>query len=96
MKIKRIDLKEYGPVINNEQVGASIYDTITSALKDHDIVELDVAGIRFITTFCANQIFGNLFTLLGSDYYTRIIRINASDSFASSVDFAIDRLRDKK
>lgn len=87
---KRISIDKYGPVVNREQAGEEILTFISSALLQEDVLEIEVGAIRFITTFCAKQVFGKLYKDLGSkEYYRRLIFINPTDGFLSSINLAL-------
>lgn len=89
---KRVSIEKYGPVVNREQAGEEILEIISSALSDVDVLEIEVGTIRFITTFCAKQVFGKLYKELGpEEYYRRLILINPTDGFMSSINLALEK-----
>lgn len=78
--MKTIDLTEYAPVISDEQTGIKIYQEIKNAISQEETIVIDMSGIKSMATFCAKQIFGQLYRELGpSDFYSKIQIKNAND-----------------
>ncbi len=74
-----ISLKQYAPVISDEQTGLEILNLIKDALNK-DVVVVDLSDVKSMATFCAKQIFGKLYKELGSaPFYSKIQIKNAND-----------------
>ena len=78
--MKVIDLNSYGPIIGSKSVGEEIYVLIKGELGRHDVVTIDIAGIKSMATFCAKQIFGKLYIELGSKLFFEKIIIKGADA----------------
>lgn len=77
--MNEIQLKQYAPVISDEQTGQEIFSTIKKALTEGPVV-IDMSDVKSMATFCAKQIFGQLYKDLGpSEFYTKIQIRNAND-----------------
>lgn len=71
--MKEIKLSNYDTTISSEELGEDILNEIRISLKSDDKVALDFSNIDAITTFCAKQIFGNIYIELGEEeFYKRI------------------------
>ena len=74
-----IKLNQYAPVISDEQTGKGIYDAVKENLVHGDVV-LDMTGVKSMATYCAKQIFGQLYLELGPEsFYSKIQIKNAND-----------------
>lgn len=74
-----ICLKQYAPVISDEKIGLEILNKIKNALRTGDVV-VDMSDVKSMATFCAKQIFGQLYKELGSGpFYSKIKIKNAND-----------------
>lgn len=74
-----IQLNEYAPVISDEHTGQEIYAKIKNALLQ-DVIVIDMSEVKSMATFCAKQIFGQLYRELGSNiFYSKIQIKNAND-----------------
>ena len=76
-----LDLKKYGPLITSREKGELIYKLIFEEInKGTDVVEIEMGAIVSMTTFCAKQIFGQIYVKLGAAQYAQRIKLkNASD-----------------
>lgn len=89
--MKRIDLSNYAPSISEKEDGQSIYNMITQANPRINIVEIDMSSIKAMATFCAKQIFGNLYIELTADvFYKNIKIIGASKNVKLSIQLGIE------
>lgn len=74
-----IQLEQYAPVISDEKTGIEIYNLIKNALSD-DVVIIEMSNVKSMATFCAKQIFGQLYKELGPNtFYSKIKIKNAND-----------------
>lgn len=74
-----IQLEQYAPVISDEKTGIEIYNLIKNALSD-DVVIIEMSNVKSMATFCAKQIFGQLYKELGPNtFYSKINIKNAND-----------------
>ena len=64
--MKSISLQQYSPIISDKEKGNVIYNDIFELDPQNEQVEIDMTGIMSMTTFCAKQIFGQLYKKLGS------------------------------
>jgi hypothetical protein len=92
-----IVLSKYSNVINDKTVGANIYLEIKTALESFNIIEIDLENIKAMTTFCARQIFGQLYIELGSEiFFNRIEFIKGSDNLKIIIQWGIEKaIRDR-
>lgn len=75
----KINLLDFGSVINDMATGELLYNTIRQALTDYHQVEVDFTGVITMATFCAKQVFGKLYVELGSQpFFNRLILKNAN------------------
>lgn len=74
-----VSLKPYAPIISDDSVGQRILSDIKDALNEDSVI-IDMDGIVSMATYCAKQIFGNLYVSLGaSNFFDKIRIANASD-----------------
>lgn len=94
--ITQYTLKRYAPIIGDKPSGELIYNEIKDLLKTNDEVEIDFHEIVSMATFCAKQIFGNLYVELGSiKFFERIVIINCSEDVLRIIKEGIsDKLRE--
>jgi len=71
--MKQISLQQYSPIISDKDKGEIIYKDIYGLNPMEEKVEIDMTGIMSMTTFCAKQIFGQLYKILGSSRFERNI-----------------------
>lgn len=71
--MKRISLQQYSPIISDKEKGNVIYNDIFELDPQNEQVEIDMTGIMSMTTFCAKQIFGQLYKMLGSCLFEKNI-----------------------
>jgi hypothetical protein len=88
--MKTLNLDKYGPIISTKESGKQILDLINSTLEKHQNIQIDLKKIRSMATFCAKQIFGNLYINLNSNtFFERIEFLNASDDLKSIIKIGI-------
>ncbi len=88
--MKKIDFKEHGPIISDKQTGELIYSQIKAILNKGESIDIDLGNIKSMATFCAKQIFGRLYSELGSNaFFERITISNASDDLKSIIRIGI-------
>ena len=71
--MKQISLEQYSPIISDKEKGEIIYNDIYRLNPLKEEVEIDMTGIMSMTTFCAKQIFGQLYKVLGSNIFEKNI-----------------------
>ena len=71
--MKSISLQQYSPIIGDKEKGNVIYNDIFELDPQNEQVEIDMTGIMSMTTFCAKQIFGQLYKKLGSCLFEKNI-----------------------
>lgn len=71
--MKQISLQQYCPIISDKKKGEIIYKNIYGLNPMEEKVEIDMTGIISMTTFCAKQIFGQLYKVLGSSLFEKNI-----------------------
>lgn len=71
--MRSISLQQYSPIISEKEKGNVIYNDILKLNPQVDQVEIDMTGIMSMTTFCAKQIFGQLYKKLGSCLFEKNI-----------------------
>ncbi len=67
--MKSLSLQPYSPIINDKTIGERIYNEILGLDPKENRVEIDMAGIISMTTYCAKQIFGKLYKELGPNLF---------------------------
>lgn len=88
--MKNIKLDDFGPIISTKESGKKILDLINDNLKGNQKVSVDLEKIRSMATFCAKQIFGNLYITLGAEkFFENIEILNASDDLKSIIKIGI-------
>lgn len=89
--MKYIDLSNYAPSVNREEIGAAIYNQIMSCSPLEEEVEINMTSIKAMATFCAKQIFGTLYKKLGSTVFFKNIKIiGASENVKLSIQLGIE------
>lgn len=77
-----IDLSQYSSVISDRELGGRIFQDISRSVEENELITIDLSGVIVMTTYCAKQIFGNLFLKLGQDeFYRRISFRGATKDF---------------
>lgn len=85
-----ISLKEFGPIISNKIIGEKIYQMIMEKDPRTNVVEIDLEGVKSMATFCAKQIFGQLYTGLTPEVFGKNIVIkNASPDVRPVINIGI-------
>ena len=75
-----VNVQNYAPIISNRRVGEEIYQLIMSRNPLSNEVEVDLDKIKSMTTYCARQIFGQLYLDLGPERFSKnIIILNATE-----------------
>lgn len=69
-----LEIKNYGLNITTQELGGKIYNDIINILKEEDQVLLNFNDVMTMTTFCAKQIFGQLFNELGQEEFNKKIK----------------------
>ena len=88
--MKKISLDKFGPIISTKESGVEILELIHKGLSNSENIQLDLKKIRSMATFCAKQIFGNLYIELGSEkFFDRIEILNASNDLKSIIKIGI-------
>lgn len=79
MKV-HISLQNYAPIISNRRVGEEIYQLIMGRNPKDNEIEIDLDKIKSMATYCARQIFGQLYLDLGPERFSQNIIIrNATE-----------------
>lgn len=77
--------------IASARVGEEILIRIRDELGKHDVITVDLIDVITITTYCAKQIFGQLYKDLGvSEALRRMRMINASADVKTAIRLGID------
>lgn len=77
-----IKISDYSSVISDKSLGSRIYDDINMALSTNKSIVIDLDDVIVMTTFCAKQVFGRLFVLLGQEqFYERVLIRGATSDF---------------
>lgn len=75
--MKTVDLSKYAPIISDKKVGEEIRNEIMQAHPQTEELEINMDGIISMTTYCAKQIFGHLYNLLGPAQFEQSIKFKA-------------------
>lgn len=88
--MSQIDLIEYGKLISDKDTGAEIYNKINELLQNNPEVIINLQDVISMATFCAKQIFGELFITLGQDDFLKKIKIlNANNDLKIIINMGI-------
>ncbi|MDX1828632.1 MAG: DUF4325 domain-containing protein [Lutibacter sp.] len=88
--MENINLNKYGPIISRKESGNEILELINNSLSNNTQIQIDLNKIKSMATFCAKQIFGNLYLKLGSEkFFERIEILNASDDLKTIIKIGI-------
>lgn len=71
----KINLEKFGPIVSDKKIGKEIYEIIIRALEKADTVEIDLANIISMATFCTKQIFGKLYVEKGAEFFFENIKL---------------------
>jgi hypothetical protein len=89
--MKTIDLHDYAPIISDNIAGDKILKEIQEVLKTNDIISIDMKDIKSMATFCAKQIFGQLYIELGSEqFFNRVEIINTTENVKTIIRIGIE------
>ena len=87
---KTIDLSQYAPIISDKVIGLEIYKKIKELNPALNKVEVDFSGIKAMTTFCAKQIFGQLYVeLTPSVFYNNVILKHVAEDVKFSINYGV-------
>jgi hypothetical protein len=77
----KIELAKYGPIISEKEIGEIIYQEIKKAtISSSEKIQIDLGQTKTMATFCAKQIFGQLYVEMGSKFFfEKLIFVNASN-----------------
>lgn len=83
--MREVNLQKYAPIIGDKEIAKKIHDELLSAAKE-DGVQVNMAQVRLMATFCAKLIFGQLYTELGSeDFFSKVKIINVTENVKSTI-----------
>lgn len=76
----KVSLEKFGAIVSDQEVGGQILSLIKSSLGESESIEIDLSSIKSMATFCAKQIFGELYIKMGPEsFFERVKIINASN-----------------
>jgi len=88
--MRTINLDSYGPVISDKEIGQKIYLLIKAEAAKGEQVEVDLKAIKSMATYCAKQIFGNLYVELSPTvFFNNILLKNANNDVRSIIKIGI-------
>lgn len=88
--MRTLKLSEFGPVISDKEIGQKIYSLIKNEVMAGNSVEVDLEPIKSMATYCAKQIFGNLYVELGSKkFFEMVLLKNANNDIKTIVNIGI-------
>lgn len=67
--MKSISFTQYGPVIGDRTIGEQLFRNIINMSPKENLIEIDLKGIESMATYCAKQIFGELYKELGAQKF---------------------------
>lgn len=77
--MKKVILDKYAPLISSQETSQEIYDSLLAELDQHKVIEVDLKPIKTMATFCAKQIFGQLYIKLTAEkFFERIKLVNVN------------------
>lgn len=77
---RTLKISDYGLIISGDDVGSEILSNIREIISSGDSVIVDFNGVYAMATYCAKQIFGELFVTLGEAKFKQLIKIPVSTS----------------
>lgn len=69
-----VDLKKWGPVISDREIGEEVYNAIKAQLQNGS-VSIDFKDVISMATYNAKQIFGKLYIELGAEKFFKSIEM---------------------
>jgi hypothetical protein len=94
MKIK---LEKFGPIISDKNLGNDISKLIEKSLESNKTIEIDFQNVISMATFCAKQIFGELYVEKGAEYFFENIKMsNVSDDLKIIIKMGIQSAIEEK
>lgn len=89
--MKNIDLQNYAPIISDSDAGDEILKKMQEVLITGENISIDMKEIKSMATFCAKQIFGQLYKELGSEqFFNRVEIKNASENVRTIIRIGIE------
>ena len=78
--MKKLSLDKYAPLVSSQEIGEEIHKLLLLELDQHEVIEVDLKSIKTMATFCAKQIFGQLYIKLSAErFFERIKLINVNE-----------------
>lgn len=78
--MKTINLEKYSPLISSQEIGEEIHNLLLTHLEKNEVIEVNLNSIKTMATFCAKQIFGQLYIKLSAEkFFERIKLINVNE-----------------
>lgn len=90
-------INKFGSIISDKNIGIEIYNEIKEKLKNKPpSIEVDFQDVIAMATFCAKQIFGNLYIELGQEEFFDKIKIsNANEDIKIIINMGIQNAIDE-
>lgn len=85
-----MELKKYGSVITEKEIADAVYNDINKKLAQHNQITIDCNGVMTMATFCAKQIFGQLYIELTAKQFNEKIKlINVSEDLELAIRWGV-------
>lgn len=85
-----MDLKNYGSIITEKEIASLVYNDIIKTLKSEESITIDCNGVMTMATFCAKQIFGQLYLELTPIEFNKKINLkNVSEDLELAIRWGI-------
>lgn len=72
----RVQMNQYKHLVIRKVNGVEVYNDIKSHLDAGEVVIIDFSGIDTMTTYFAKQVFGKLYTEMGSEDFTMKVKFD--------------------
>lgn len=89
--------ESYAPSLSDKKTALSIYDKLNGLNLRENSVEIDLSKMVAMTTLCARIIFGRLYLDLGSEIFSRNVKIKgASETLSIVINWGIESAIENK
>ncbi|MBO4417854.1 MAG: STAS-like domain-containing protein [Bacteroidales bacterium] len=72
----RVHMNQYKHLVIRKVEGVEVYNDIKNHLDAGEVVIIDFSGIDTMTTYFAKQVFGRLYTEMGSEVFTMNVKFD--------------------
>lgn len=84
----RLMMDRFKNIVTRKVNGEEVYSLIKEHISKGEVIIVDFSGIDTMTTYFAKQVFGKLYTELGSEEFDKWIKID-EDKMSPDVDLVL-------